>query len=382
LPNADGTSGQVLRTDGAGNLSWATTSLQYFTEARNNTAPNATVPVHQFAASGTETNIDLALTPKGTGALTAQMADGTIAGGNKRGQYSLDLQRFRNAATQVGSGDYSTLVGGARNTTSGYGSSIIGGANNTASGGFSVVAGGEDNTAGGDHSAIPGGRGLTLSGQGSFGFLGGNSGANNMTITTTNTSVFGNTDLWLANNDNTPRSLRFYEQYNTAGAFPSGTNFVGFRAPNSIAADVTWTLPNADGTNGQVLQTNGSGTLSWTTPGSPVLTKYQTETTGSFGADVNNYAISTAATHYRISATSAINLTGIDATASGDGRMIILTNVSTFAITLKHQDAGSLSQNRFLFPGPSPADIVLAANGSVTLIYDTTSGAWRLLSNN
>jgi hypothetical protein len=59
--------------------------------------------------------------------------------------------------------------------------------------------------------------------------------------------------------------LRFYEQYNTAGAFPNGTNYVALRAPNSIAADVTWTLPNADGTNGQVLQTNGTGTLSWAT---------------------------------------------------------------------------------------------------------------------
>lgn len=43
------------------------------------------------------------------------------------------------------------------------------------------------------------------------------------------------------------------------------SNWVAFQAPATIASNVTWTLPNADGTSGQVLQTNGSGTLSWAT---------------------------------------------------------------------------------------------------------------------
>jgi hypothetical protein len=50
---------------------------------------------------------------------------------------------------------------------------------------------------------------------------------------------------------------RFYE------ATANGTNYVGFQAPASIAADVLWTLPATDGTAAQVLSTNGSGTLSW-----------------------------------------------------------------------------------------------------------------------
>ena len=54
----------------------------------------------------------------------------------------------------------------------------------------------------------------------------------------------------------------------------NGTNYVAIKAPAAIASNVTWTLPNADGTNGQVLQTNGSGTLSWTT-GSGGVTKGQ-----------------------------------------------------------------------------------------------------------
>jgi hypothetical protein len=48
-------------------------------------------------------------------------------------------------------------------------------------------------------------------------------------------------------------------------ATANGTNYVGFQAPATIAADVLWTLPAADGTSAQVLSTNGSGTLSWAT---------------------------------------------------------------------------------------------------------------------
>lgn len=51
--------------------------------------------------------------------------------------------------------------------------------------------------------------------------------------------------------------LRFYE------ATASGTNYVGFQAPASITTDLLWTLPSADGSAGQFLSTNGSGTLSW-----------------------------------------------------------------------------------------------------------------------
>jgi trimeric autotransporter adhesin len=41
---------------------------------------------------------------------------------------------------------------------------------------------------------------------------------------------------------------------------------VAFQAPATVASNVTWTLPDADGTDGQVIKTNGTGTLSWITP--------------------------------------------------------------------------------------------------------------------
>ena len=41
------------------------------------------------------------------------------------------------------------------------------------------------------------------------------------------------------------------------------SHYVAFGAPASVTTSLTWTLPAADGTNGQVLSTNGSGVLSW-----------------------------------------------------------------------------------------------------------------------
>ncbi|MBL7997976.1 MAG: hypothetical protein JNL32_04995 [Candidatus Kapabacteria bacterium] len=52
--------------------------------------------------------------------------------------------------------------------------------------------------------------------------------------------------------------LRWYEP--TA----NGNNFVAFKAP-ALAQDNIYTLPNTVGTNGQVLTTDGTGTMNWTT---------------------------------------------------------------------------------------------------------------------
>jgi len=43
------------------------------------------------------------------------------------------------------------------------------------------------------------------------------------------------------------------------------SNWVAFQAPATITSNVTWTLPATDGTAGQALTTNASGTLSWAT---------------------------------------------------------------------------------------------------------------------
>ena len=46
------------------------------------------------------------------------------------------------------------------------------------------------------------------------------------------------------------------------------SNYVSFKSGGTVSSNVTWTLPTADGSNGQVLTTNGSGALSWATASS------------------------------------------------------------------------------------------------------------------
>jgi hypothetical protein len=46
------------------------------------------------------------------------------------------------------------------------------------------------------------------------------------------------------------------------------SHFIAFQAPTTVSSNVTFTLPAADGTNGQVIQTDGSGALSFATPSS------------------------------------------------------------------------------------------------------------------
>jgi hypothetical protein len=44
------------------------------------------------------------------------------------------------------------------------------------------------------------------------------------------------------------------------------SNYVGLRAPATVAANKVWTLPGADGGTGQFLTTNGAGVLAWGSP--------------------------------------------------------------------------------------------------------------------
>jgi hypothetical protein len=48
-------------------------------------------------------------------------------------------------------------------------------------------------------------------------------------------------------------------------ATDNGGNSISIKAPDSLTANTTYTLPSADGTSGQVLATNAAGGLSWTT---------------------------------------------------------------------------------------------------------------------
>ena len=66
-------------------------------------------------------------------------------------------------------------------------------------------------------------------------------------LSVTNSTTTGNLD---ANGE-----VRFFDS--------DASNYVALKSPNTVAANVVWTLPAVDGTVGQALITNGSGQLTW-----------------------------------------------------------------------------------------------------------------------
>lgn len=105
----------------------------------------------------------------------------------------------------------------------------------------------------------------------------------------------------------------------------NGTNYVGFKAPASISADLSWTLPAADGGSGQFLSTNGSGVLSWSSPAG--------------GGDVVGPASSTDNAVARFDLTSGKLLQNSAATLSDSG-VLQTAEVSTDTISEKTAAAG------------------------------------------
>jgi hypothetical protein len=85
------------------------------------------------------------------------------------------------------------------------------------------------------------------------GLTGATSTATGTVLTLSDTAITSTQNLIIDND----KEVRFRE------ATANGTNYVSLSAPSTLASDLSLTLPSADGTSGQVLQTNGSGVLSF-----------------------------------------------------------------------------------------------------------------------
>lgn len=134
---------------------WSDSSNYEALELAHATYSSAQYSILRTITAGTGAdNINLVLSPSGTGAIVAQMPDGTIAGGNARGTYALDLQTDpRVNANEVASGNASVALGsrnratGDRSVSLGYANlasgnrSFAAGEGNTASGGLAVAMG-------------------------------------------------------------------------------------------------------------------------------------------------------------------------------------------------------------------------------------------------
>ena len=79
----------------------------------------------------------------------------------------------------------------------------------------------------------------------------------------------------------------------------------------------------------------------------------------------------------RLNTDASRNITGLD--KGTDGRRLTISNVGSFNIVLKHQDAGSLAANRIIVSDGN--DITLSPEDNLFLRYDSTTARWRANSS-
>lgn len=142
--------------------------------------------------------------------------------------------------------------------------------------------------------------------------------------------------------------------YGTLRLSGSASGYVGI-APASAAGSTTYTLPSADGTNGQALLTNGSGTLSWGNPGTLRIEYAIITNNGSVCASTNNsgsWIVSLsrpgtgACTITTSGWTSAPSCTIIEVSNVGSGASVLSADTTTTTISFQTLDNTGNPQNK------------------------------------
>ncbi len=111
----------------------------------------------------------------------------------------------------------------------------------------------------------------------------------------------------------------------------NGTNYIGLKAPASVSADLTFTLPATDGTNGQALVTNGSGVLSFTTISTSLTTPLTVVGDATAGSEIRLPEDTDNGSNYvaiKAPNTLASNLTLTLPSADGTSGQVLQTNGS------------------------------------------------------
>lgn len=163
------------------------------------------------------------------------------------------------------------------------------------------------------------------------------------------------------------KEIRFRE------ATANGTNYIGFKAPASLAADVTFTLPTADGTSNQVLTTNGSGTLTWSTVAAGIGTNFDVYTVLSA-----NYTVldNDGYRHIQVS-TGASNRTITLPTAADNGdRMITIvkTDSGVGTVIVDGEGAETIDGATTITISAQYASVTLVCNGTAWLSTNPQGG--------
>jgi hypothetical protein len=175
--------------------------------------------------------------------------------------------------------------------------------------------------------------------------------------------------------------LRFEEK--------TGGNYVAFKAPDTLAADSVWTLPATAGNAGELLATDGSGSLSWVkVSGANIL-----------DASIADAKLQTIATAGKVSGAAITTGTiGGSAAFAGSGGVttsgnITLSPASAAATELRFKDDDASHHIALKAPSSVASNLVLTlpsadggdgqflkTNGAGTLSWGSPAGGGNMLS--
>jgi hypothetical protein len=142
----------------------------------------------------------------------------------------------------------------------------------------------------------------------------------------------------------------------------NGTNYVALKAPASVSADLTFTLPATDGTTGQVLSTNGSGVLSFTTPSAGIAFQSSVKTSGFTAVAGEGYFCNTTSAGFTVT---------LPATPTSGQQVAVVDYAGTFATNNITLGANSNKINGVV------ANKTLTTNReAVTLTYVDSTQGW------
>ena len=158
--------------------------------------------------------------------------------------------------------------------------------------------------------------------------------------------------------DGSANELRFYE----------GSNYVGFEAP-ALSANQIWVLPDADGSSGHALKTDGSGNLSWGTAGGNAFDKIavsgQTNIEADSTTDTLTFAAGTGITLTTTPGTDTLTITN---SATGDNAF------GTIAVSGQSNVAADSTNDTLTLEAGSGITLTTAA-GSDTVTIAGGSGS-------
>ena len=146
----------------------------------------------------------------------------------------------------------------------------------------------------------------------------------------------------------------------------NGTNYIGLKAPASVSADLTFTLPATDGTVGQVLSTNGSGVLSFITPSAGISWQSSVKTSGFTAVAGEGYFCNTTSSAFTVT---------LPATPTAGQQVAVVDYAGTF-----DTNALTISPNGNKIEGGTSNLLLKGEREGVLLVYIDSTQGWLATS--